>query len=53
MQSRQIQVFGLIGSVVLILFIVIFLGKDFHQLYLKYGGENLIPSFHDEQVVMK
>jgi outer membrane protein OmpA-like peptidoglycan-associated protein len=53
MQSRQIQVFGLIGSVVLILFIVIFLGKDFHQLYLKYGGENLIPSFHDEQVVME
>ncbi len=39
MQSRQIQVFGLIGSAVLVLFIVIFLGKDFHRLYLKHAGE--------------
>lgn len=37
MQSRQIQVFGVIGSAVLILFIVIFLGRDFHSLFHKYS----------------
>ncbi len=40
-QSRQIQLFGFLGTSILILFIVIFLGKDFYALYLHYlsGGE--------------
>ncbi len=40
-QSRQIQVFGLLGTSILILFIVIFLGKDFEALYLHYTHKNV------------
>ena len=52
MQSRQIQIFGLIGTMILILFIVIFLGKDFHQLYLNYTQNNTLPTLSDDQIVM-
>ena len=50
MQSRQIQVFGFIGSAVLILFIVIFLGQDFHRLFLKYSENLPFSSVSDAQV---
>jgi outer membrane protein OmpA-like peptidoglycan-associated protein len=52
MQSRQIQIFGLIGAAILILFIVIFLGKDFHKLYLEYLQSKTLPTLKDDQVVM-
>ena len=52
MQSRQIQIFGLIGTMILILFIVIFLGKDFHQLYLNYTQNSTLPTLSDDQIVM-
>ena len=53
MQSRQIQTFGLIGTSVLILFIVIFLGKDFHKLYQYYMNDIALSGMGDEQIVME
>jgi outer membrane protein OmpA-like peptidoglycan-associated protein len=52
MQSRQIQIFGLIGTAILLLFIVIFLGKDFHQLYQHYFQNETLPVLNDDQIVM-
>ncbi len=50
MQSKQIQLFGFIGSAVLILFIVIFMGKDFYNLFLKYNENLLFLPVSDVQV---
>ncbi|RUM68987.1 MAG: hypothetical protein DSZ05_00160 [Sulfurospirillum sp.] len=54
MQSRQIQVFGVIGSSVLVLFIVIFLGADIQRLLQNFtqGTISLTP-ISDDQVVME
>jgi outer membrane protein OmpA-like peptidoglycan-associated protein len=52
MQSRQIQIFGLIGTAILLLFIVIFLGKDFHHLYQHYFQHETLPALNDDQIVM-
>jgi len=47
-QSRQIQLFGLSGAFILILFIVIFLGKDFYALYRQVTmPESSIPDSGD------
>ena len=53
MQSKQIQLFGVVGTAVLILFTVIFFGKDFYQLYLKYTQGTTLPALSDEQIVME
>jgi len=53
MQSRQIQLFGIIGTAVLILFTVIFFGKDFYHLYLNFTRGTTLPSLSDEQIVME
>jgi len=53
MQSRQIQLFGFLGSAVLILFIVIFLGRDFHRVFLKYSGSLPFAAESDVQVIEK
>ncbi len=52
-ESRQIQLFGLLGSLILVLFIVIFLGRDFYQLYLQNFQNPQIPGLSDEQIVME
>ncbi len=53
MQSRQIQIFGLLATSLLILFIVIFLGKDFYRLYQSYTQSSELPALDDDQIVMQ
>ncbi len=53
MQSRQIQIFGLLATSMLILFIVIFLGKDFYRLYQSYTQSSSLPALDDDQIVME
>ena len=54
MQSRQILGFGFIGATVLILFTVIFFGRDFYDLYRNYANVHTTyaPS-DDETIVME
>ncbi len=54
MQSRQILGFGFIGATVLILFTVIFFGRDFYALYQTYTSMHsaYTPS-DDETIVME
>ncbi len=50
-QSRQIQVFGFLATFILILFIVIFLGKDFYTLYQHYMHKDVSMQLDDTQVI--
>ncbi len=54
MQSRQILGFGFIGATVLILFTVIFFGRDFYALYRHYLYPHTISvPANDEAIVME
>ncbi len=52
MRSREIQIFGFVTATLLILFIVIFLGKDFYRLYTERGESVTLPDLQDDQIVM-